>query len=431
MNGIFLPRPLRQPIQPRRKSAETFFKMPRLSQRFIMHAKSRLRCLLLVLFFYFVLCLAIVKFPNPSHIEAISLNLAVKNENGGEIPEHYRELHESRGRTLPSSAFFGKKQFSQLSSENLYIIENAAKCNRNSTSVKKSNESKESIKQILILVSSKPENFAAREAIRNTWAKNGEIHDYQATVMFLIGVKNDTKNLGNITNLRIENENSHDLIVGNFIDDYRSMTSKTKMGFHWFVWNCPKADIVLKTDDDVYIVYSNLYKVVANLQPVSIFGYCTANRSFVSRNPREKSYVSYLDWSEPTVPRYCFGMAYGMDNYLAKIIYQTSSRIVQFPLEDIFVGIAIEASKIRVRFEYVNANYSLHADQVAFGLHFCNRKNSIAIHQLMPSEMSFVHTEFENGMKNPNGCDDFPRHRLEKFRLKEPFERVVRHEPSY
>merc|ERR1712226_1508263 len=192
------------------------------------------------------------------------------------------------------------------------------------------------------------------------------------------------------------------------------MTAKTKMAFHWFVWNCPKADIILKTDDDVYIVYNNLYKVIENLEPVSMFGYCTSNRSFVSRDPREKSYVSYKEWAEPTVPRYCFGMAYGMDNYVARLVYQLSSRVPQFPLEDIFVGIAIEASKLRVRFEYTNSNYSLNADQLAFGLHYCNRRYSVAIHKLNPVEMNLVYQEFQRGYENPHYCDKFPGNRLEQ-----------------
>ncbi|XP_063720924.1 UDP-GalNAc:beta-1,3-N-acetylgalactosaminyltransferase 1-like [Symsagittifera roscoffensis] len=397
------------PVVPRKHRTSPFFTMPHFSQRFIMHVKSRLRCVLLILFVYFLLCIAIIQFPNPSHIEAIAL-YSKQEINYDNIPEAFKDMHEARAQTPPPASFFGKKISDELGKNAFYLIQNPTKCQNIDNKV---NNSDESAKQVLIFVSSKPENYEARQAIRTTYAKKGKLKNVLFTVMFLIGMKNTTENKESVSKLEAENKIHEDMIVGNFQDNYRSMTSKTKMAFHWFVWNCPNADIVLKADDDVYIVYSNLYKVVANLEPVSIFGYCTTNRSFVSRNPRESSYVSYLEWSEPTVPRYCFGMAYGMDNYLAKLIYQTSSRINQFPLEDIFVGVAIEASKIRVRFEYLNSKYALHAGQIAFGLRYCNRKNSIAIHQLTPSELNFVHQEFTKGQATPDYCNSFPKDRLE------------------
>ena len=237
----------------------------------------------------------------------------------------------------------------------------------------------------------------------------------QVTVMFLLAVDSkEEQDPDLMSSVQLENLIKNDLIVGRFKDSYRNMTKKTMMGLQWFNSFCPSADIVLKTDDDVFLVFDNLYKPLKKLQPVTMFGYCTANRTFVNRDPRSSTYVSYFDWNEPTVPRYCFGIAYGMDNYLAKLVYKTGQELPYLPVEDIFVGVAIEASKVRVKFDYWNQNYTLHADQMAFGLSYCNRRFSIAFHQLNPMELHMVHNQFNAGKNLPNFCDGDP----EKYKLR-------------
>jgi len=379
----------------------SFMKIPHWSSQRIMHFKSRTRRIILALCVYFVFCFVILYFPSPSELRAREFIPNVVTESSHKF---------NRPQTEDPSIF--AKQARESQRRQNYIIENAGKCQNLDTSEPNSEKSK----HVLILVSSSPGNREARQAIRETWGNETRIGYNWYTVMFLIGVNASTENDDLISRLRWENNATGDLIVGNFNDHYRSLTTKTKMGLHWFVWNCGKADVVMKADDDVYLVYDNLRGVVSELPPVTLFGYCTKNRSFVIRDPREKSYVSYFDWTEPTVPRYCFGMAYGMDNYVAKIVYQMSSRIPQFPQEDVFVGIAIEASKMRVKFDYRNKQYGLNVDMLPFGLSYCNRKDSIAFHQLRPVAMRDVHTQFQIAKNNPNFCNsDVEQYKMKRY----------------
>lgn len=51
-----------------------------------------------------------------------------------------------------------------------------------------------------------------------------------------------------------------DLIIENFIDSYHNLTIKSIMMLKWIKNNCPKAQFIMKIDDDVYL---NLPKLIS------------------------------------------------------------------------------------------------------------------------------------------------------------------------
>ncbi|CAK9293523.1 unnamed protein product [Gordionus sp. m RMFG-2023] len=62
--------------------------------------------------------------------------------------------------------------------------------------------------------------------------------------------------------LKIEARKYRDIVQGNFVDSYQNLTYKMIMGFKWIVSRCPKADYILKIDDDVYVDIFKLYILI-------------------------------------------------------------------------------------------------------------------------------------------------------------------------
>ena len=114
---------------------------------------------------------------------------------------------------------------------------------------------------------------------------------------------------------------------------------------------CPKANFVMKVDDDVMV---NIYKLVNFLQEHNkkenlqnfYYGY-TINEAHPFRENTSKWQTSYSDYKFSNYPAYCAGLGYIFSNQAAGRIYQATSQIPFFWVDDVFIGFCAELSKIR------------------------------------------------------------------------------------
>jgi hypothetical protein len=129
---------------------------------------------------------------------------------------------------------------------------------------------------LMIYIKSKPNDFVDRYKLRKLWIADAREHG--AHVLFAIGLANDTN-----INLKVirEQTRNNDLIVFNFIDDYRFLTVKMFNILHWHVENVANADnaIIVTTDMDSYMNASNLIEYIRTneiaKQNQTIHGSCT------------------------------------------------------------------------------------------------------------------------------------------------------------
>lgn len=191
---------------------------------------------------------------------------------------------------------------------------------------------------IVILVHSAPDNFAKRTVIRETW---GSTKDPRSLLKFLIGAVN-TSNLQD--KIELENKINEDIVQGNFEDAYRNMTYKHVAALKWFIYNCPDAQFLLKTDDDVFVNTPLMYDYLENPSEL--------NRQFyrgrllfcneipgpkVKRTFRSKWRVSYEEYFDRFFPNHCPGFAilYSADVVLQ--IYQKAQKLQYFWVDDVFI----------------------------------------------------------------------------------------------
>lgn len=191
---------------------------------------------------------------------------------------------------------------------------------------------------VVILIHSAPDNFHKRQTIRETWGK----YNSRSLLLFLLG-KVNSSTLQHKLNL--ENQINADMIQGNFHDSYRNITYKHVMAFKWFVYECPNAHFLLKTDDDVFVNLPLLFNILENpslplhqqLQ-FSRLIYChLIERAKVKRSYRSKWRVTYNEYSGRYFPKSCpgFSILYSADTVLP--LYLEAQKLPYFWIDDVHI----------------------------------------------------------------------------------------------
>lgn len=124
---------------------------------------------------------------------------------------------------------------------------------------------------LLIVVYSAAQNYEEREAIRRTLVTLKDENPYRELI-FLVGTGNRRKD-----SVRLKNESliHGDVVQVDVVDTYTNLTLKSVALLHWVHTHCPNADYVLKSDDDNFINWNVLNKVIAsfNKDSKSIYGF--------------------------------------------------------------------------------------------------------------------------------------------------------------
>lgn len=256
--------------------------------------------------------------------------------------------------------------FSQLIDfKNFKFLINQASCARTNTAY------------FLILIHSAPANDEKRKVIRQTW---GSVRSGHLRLLFLVGA---VKNHKLQHQLDVENTKYSDLIQGNFIDDYRNMTYKHIMALKWFIYFCPKAKFLVKTDDDVFVNTLQLLEYVDlkrqhqrpilspftprtyNISPTSNsdntshilnvlqprnFLFCQRQaEARVKRSYRSKWRVSGKEYAGRYYPPYCPGYSIVYSPDVVFRLYKEAQRSKYFWIDDVHItGTLAQNSNITI-----------------------------------------------------------------------------------
>lgn len=214
---------------------------------------------------------------------------------------------------------------------------------------------------LLVYVHTAPEHHKRRTAIRETWGNPLNFKDIIIKLVFLMGRPKE-QNIQDA--LALENEAYGDIVQETFIDSYRNLTYKAIMGLKWITAHCNHAKFILKTDDDIFV---NIFNLVNHLK--SMYSFRQGNlskmvlclvwyRMKVIRDPKSKWYIPYSEFKEDYFPTYCSGSAYIFTADVAVDMYNVSSQIPFFWVDDFYIT-GLLAQKVGVKHEKFNSVYSL------------------------------------------------------------------------
>ncbi|XP_034388724.1 beta-1,3-galactosyltransferase 2-like [Cyclopterus lumpus] len=194
---------------------------------------------------------------------------------------------------------------------------------------------------LVLMVPVAPNNAAARDAIRQTWAQDSVVQGQVVLTLFMLGLSGvaDVQE-----ELRQENLQHRDLIQSDFMDTYLNLTIKTMVIMDWLATHCMSAAYAMKIDSDMFLNIDNL---VAMLQKPGIpkvhylTGMLMWNRPVI-RSKDSKWYVSEEMYPDPQYPTYTLGMGYIFSNDLPEKFVEASKSIRPFNIEDAYIGMCMK-----------------------------------------------------------------------------------------
>ncbi|CAO1362519.1 unnamed protein product [Diamesa serratosioi] len=184
---------------------------------------------------------------------------------------------------------------------------------------------------LLILVHSAPLNYRKRITIRDTW---GNAHNESRSVLiFLIGSVNDTQLQSTI---EIESNSYGDMVQGNVYDAYRNLTYKHVMALKWFIYHCPDAQYILKTDDDVFVNTPMLFNYLEALNNNPGLLWCKEVKGErVKRTYRSKWRVSFKEFDAKYYKNHCPGFSIVYSPDVAFQLYNEAQQMPYFWIDDV------------------------------------------------------------------------------------------------
>ncbi|XP_045464678.1 beta-1,3-galactosyltransferase 5-like isoform X2 [Harmonia axyridis] len=189
---------------------------------------------------------------------------------------------------------------------------------------------------LLIAVFSRPSLKMSRNAIRKTWGQFSKRRD--VSIVFFVG---QTDNEVTKIHLDFEQEYFADIVQGRFSDTYFNLTLKTLSILEWVQTFCPKADFLLKTDEDVFVHVDNLLELLTTLdvEAKKIYG-GIVKKLEPYRNEKIKYFISTEQYKLDRFPDFMGGPGYLFAARLAADLYSTALQLSYIKVEDVlFTGL--------------------------------------------------------------------------------------------
>ena len=189
--------------------------------------------------------------------------------------------------------------------------------------------------QVFIAIFSARDNFALRQTVRQTWLSvlsGAGIGDakFNYAYAFFIGEKNtnganELEQLDDVLNM--EAGLYGDLVTLAVPEDYRLLTKKSLLMYHWVAENAENAAFLLRVDDDMYVRPQPILDQLSNRTPARYWWGSFAHLSSVMRNETEyKSFNSREQFDlGDFFPMYTRGVLYVLSMDLLRLIVEKDS----------------------------------------------------------------------------------------------------------
>ncbi|XP_072948221.1 beta-1,3-galactosyltransferase 1-like [Epargyreus clarus] len=230
---------------------------------------------------------------------------------------------------------------------------------------------------LLALVSSSPNRFEHREAIRSTWAKH-------VTTYFILGLNGPTMEDVLVDNY-VEAKMYSDMVVFDLVDHYQNLTLKTALMLKWTLDRCPHAQFLFKTDDDVLVNPWTMNEVLDQNKDADLIGYSKENTS-LHRNEHNKWYLPRWLHYEDRISQYLSGTGYLINGKKINNILEAAYEVPLVNLEDVYFTYLVAKQKLGLHMVH-DARLSPYKPWMPLS---CMYWGLASVHSLGPEEMRRV-----------------------------------------
>lgn len=248
----------------------------------------------------------------------------------------------------------------------------------------------------LFAIKSAPGNFQRRQAVRETWGREGTYENgLRVRTVFLLGsAGQDDPNLSAL--LSFEARHHEDILQWDFHESFLNLTLKMSTLLEWTVKHCPHVSYVFSGDDDVFVNTPALVGYLQSLEPSK------ASQLYVGhviktarplRDPKSKYYIP-LSYYDNAYPAYAGGGGFLFSGVWLQPLHLVSQVLPFFPIDDVYIGMCFQA---------IGVSAELHPGFQTFDVkeqdrdNVCVHKGLILTHQRTPQQLK----RLWNGIHSP------------------------------
>lgn len=199
----------------------------------------------------------------------------------------------------------------------------------------------------LILIKSSIYRSSLRWQLRKTWAQEILVEGIKVKRIFLIGSPDTNQKIPFIEK---EIEQFNDILLGDFIDEYKSVAKKVFLGLRFVKTYCRNVSLVTIMDDDALFVPWNYFPILKTLSAKDETSYIIGipiNGAQVIRDTNNRWFVSENDFSCPEYAPYCSGTFYTVSRNAVHSIVALSRAFEPFFLEDALLGVLAQLANVQ------------------------------------------------------------------------------------
>lgn len=248
---------------------------------------------------------------------------------------------------------------------------------------------------LLFAIKSSPANFERRQAVRDTWGRDGVYQNGRRvrSVFFLGNYQPDDPNLGTL--LSFEAKHFGDILQWDFHESLLNLTLKMDMFLQWTVKHCPLVSFVFSGDDDVFVNTDGLIRYLESLdasQASQLYvGHVLESASPI-RDPRSKYYIPPTFYSGP-YPAYTGGGGFVISGELIQSLSFVSKLFPLFPIDDVYMGLCMKALGITPKWHEGFQTFDIRRQDRG---NVCVHKQNLLIHQRSPREIEVMWKNIHN-----------------------------------
>lgn len=253
---------------------------------------------------------------------------------------------------------------------------------------------------LLLAIKSLTPQFDRRQAIRESWGKEIKVNNMTVVRVFLLGETPTEDNHPDLSNLvKYESEMYKDILLWNYRDTFFNLTLKEVLFLKWVSHSCADVQFIFKGDDDVFV---NTHQILDYLKTLSAE---KAKDLFIGdvikdAGPhRDKKLKYYIPESlyEGSYPPYAGGGGFLYSGNLALRLYNATSRVLMYPIDDVYTGMCLE--KLGLAPEK-HKGFKTFDIEEKHKNNICSYSNLILVHPRKPQEMIKIWSQLQDSSLN-------------------------------
>ncbi|XP_034567668.1 UDP-GlcNAc:betaGal beta-1,3-N-acetylglucosaminyltransferase 7 [Notolabrus celidotus] len=243
---------------------------------------------------------------------------------------------------------------------------------------------------LLMVIKSVATQHDRREVIRKTWGKEQVVDGKRIKTLFLIGQPSNEAERANHQKLvEFEDYIYGDILQWDFLDTFFNLTLKETHFLKWFDIYCPNVRYIFKGDDDVFVSIENIIEFLeSSSNKKDLFVGDVIFRAVPIRRKENKYYIPQALYSKTHYPPYAGGGGFLMDGNLAKRLYRVAETMELYPIDDVFLGMCLEALEVTPIKHNAFKTFGLVKNkQSKLNREPCFFKSMIVVHKLLPLDL--------------------------------------------